>query len=85
MAQRRSDEQSLDIVMALFAGVAVGVVLLGVIAGFCYLTGIAFGSPAAVVALAGGGFATVATLVQLERTARETARETADRDADTAS
>jgi urea transporter len=64
---------SLDIVMALFAGVAVGLTLLAVIGGFCYVTGIPFESPAAVVALAGGGFAVVATLRLLERAAtRET-------------
>jgi hypothetical protein len=74
MSQRRSDEMSLDIVMALFAGVAVGVALLAVMGGFCYLSGVNFGAPAAVVALAGGGFTIVATLVRLERAAtRETA------------
>jgi hypothetical protein len=65
---------SLDIVLALFAGVIVCMLLLAATGGFCYLSGIAFRAPAAVVvALAGGCFATVATLVRLERAAgRET-------------
>jgi hypothetical protein len=76
MAQRNSDEMSLDIVMALLAGVTVGLVLLAIIGGFCYLSGVALGAPAAVVALAGGGFAVIATLVRLERAAaREPARD----------
>jgi ABC-type uncharacterized transport system permease subunit len=69
---------SLDIVMALLAGVVVGLVVLAIIGGFCYLSGIALGAPAAVVALAGGGFAVVATLVRIERAAT---RETVLRDA----
>ena len=81
MAQRNSDEMSLDIVMALLAGVMVGLGLLAIIGGFCYLSGIAFGAPAAVVALAGGGFAVVATLVRLERAAApEALQDAAGRD-----
>ena len=43
MAQRNSDEMSLDIVMALIAGVMVGLVLLAIMGGFGYLFGIAVG------------------------------------------
>ena len=60
---------SLDIVLALFAGVAVGLVLMAAIAGVCYLAGVAFGAPAGILALVGGGVTTVLTLRRLERAA----------------
>jgi hypothetical protein len=60
---------SLDIVLALFVGVAVGLVLLAVVAGVCYLSGVAYRAPFGLIALVGGSVSTVITLRRLERAA----------------
>jgi hypothetical protein len=67
--RRRSDEMSLDIILALFAGVAAGVAVMALVGSFCYVSGIAFGAQALWLGLIGGGFSTVATLRWLERSA----------------
>jgi hypothetical protein len=66
---------SVDIVLALFAGVVVGAAVGAIVGGFCYLSGIAFGAQALWLGLIAGAFTTVATLRHLERSATRRAQE----------
>jgi hypothetical protein len=72
--ERHGDEMALDIVLALFAGVAVAIAVVALVGGFCYLSGIAFGAQALWLGLIAGGFTTVATLRRLECLAQRKAQ-----------
>jgi hypothetical protein len=69
MSTPRSDEMSLDIVLAVLAGVVVGVAVVAAAGGICYLSGLAFGAAAWWLGLIAAAATTVVTLLRLERSA----------------
>jgi uncharacterized membrane protein len=74
MTQPRSDEMSLDIVLALFVGFVVSIGAVALAGGLCYLSGVAFRPAFYWAGLACGAAATVVTLRRLERSARSKAQ-----------
>jgi hypothetical protein len=70
-SRRPSDEMSLNIVIALLAGVVTGAVVAAAVAGLCYLAGLELGALTATLALISAGIVTVTTLKRLERSGAE--------------